>query len=88
MNSFPVLLRIFYRPKHAMPESRCLLNEMTAIVGTGFDEIMRHVERLKPLVLAAIAETMNKVVELAEDLSRRAKTVPLQFLGLPGLIGQ
>lgn len=70
-NPFPSMLRIFYHPNYAMPKSRCLLNEMTAIVGTGLDEIMRHVERLKPLVLKAIADAMNELVTYAEDLVRR-----------------
>jgi E3 ubiquitin-protein ligase HUWE1 len=70
-NPFPSLLRIFYHPNYAMPRSRCLLNEMTAIVGTGLDEIMRHVERLKPQVLKAMADAMSELVSYAEDLTRR-----------------
>jgi E3 ubiquitin-protein ligase HUWE1 len=69
-NPFPAFLRIFYHPNYAMPKSRCLLNEMTAIVGTGLDEIMRHVERLRPQILSAIAEAMNQVVAYSEDLTR------------------
>lgn len=76
-NPFPSLLRLFYHPAYAMPRSRCLLNEMTAIIGTALDEIMRHVDRLKPLVLIAIAEAMNRVALDAEDLlSREEKGKP------------
>ena len=71
MNPFPNLLRIFYHPKYAMPQSRCLLNEMTAIVGTGFDEIMRHVDKLKPLVVDAIVKALENVAKIAEGLARR-----------------
>lgn len=74
-NPLPSLLKVFYHPRYAMPNSRCLLNEMTSIIGTGFDEIMRHVERLKPVLLAAIAGAVKDVVKLAEDLSAREEAV-------------
>ena len=45
-NPFPAVLDIFCSPKYVMPSSRCLLNEVGAIVGTGLDEIMRHVPLL------------------------------------------
>mmetsp|Transcript_3628 Transcript_3628/g.8298 ORF Transcript_3628/g.8298 Transcript_3628/m.8298 type:complete len:4344 (+) Transcript_3628:221-13252(+) len=67
-NPFPALLRIFHHPKYAMPQSRCLLNEMTAIVGTGLDEIMRHVNSLRPLVCDAIVEAMNTVSAFGDEL--------------------
>lgn len=70
---FPALLKIFYHPKYAMPRSKCLLNEMTAIVGTGLDEIMRHTSILKPLVCAAIANAMNRVTEIGENLAAKEK---------------
>lgn len=70
-NPFPSLLSLFHSPDFAMPKSRCLLNELTAIVGTGLDEIMRHVQILKPLVLSAITKSLNHIVSLAEDLSKR-----------------
>ena len=70
-NPFPAILRIFHHPKYAMPKSRCLLNEMTAIVGTGLDEIMRHVQSLRQLVLDAIAEAMNNVADFGEELAAK-----------------
>eukprot|EP00980_Cylindrotheca_fusiformis_P007262 scaffold1525_cov142-Cylindrotheca_fusiformis.AAC.62 len=70
-NPFPAILRIFYHSKYAMPQSRCLLNEMTAIVGTGLDEIMRHVTTLRPLVCRGIADAMNEVAEFGESLLNR-----------------
>jgi E3 ubiquitin-protein ligase HUWE1 len=70
-NPFPAFLRIFYHPNYAMPQSRCLLNEMTSIVGTGLEEIVRHVERLKPLVINAIADALNQIVIFASDLVER-----------------
>jgi hypothetical protein len=70
-NPFPAVLRIFYHSKYAMPQSRCLLNEMTAIVGTGLDEIMRHVNSLRPLICDGIVEAMNKAAEFGEELFRK-----------------
>lgn len=71
VNPFPKMLRLFYHPKYAMPKSRCLLNEMTAIVGTGLDEIMRHVNSLRPIICESIAEGMNKVAQFGEELCRK-----------------
>ena len=77
-NPFPALLRLFYHPKYAMPNSRCLLNEMTAIVGTGLDEIMRHVQSLRPLICEGIAEAMNKVVAFGEELSLKESQLEIE----------
>jgi E3 ubiquitin-protein ligase HUWE1 len=68
-NPFPALLRVLYHPAYAMPRSRCLLNEMTAVIGTGLDEVMRHVDRLRPQILQAISEAMNRVVLFADELT-------------------
>ena len=70
-NPFPAMLTLFRHPNYAMPKSRCLLNEMTAIVGTGLDEVMRHVQSLKPLVVSAIADALNRIVAVADDLMKR-----------------
>ena len=70
-NPFPAFLRVFYHFDYSMPKSQCLLHEMASIIGTGLDEVIRHVERLKPLVVSAIADAMNKVVNFALDLVRR-----------------
>jgi hypothetical protein len=53
-------------------------NEMTAIIRTGLDEIIRQVIKLKRLVFTAIAEAMNQVVVDAEDLIVRKEKI-LQF---------
>jgi E3 ubiquitin-protein ligase HUWE1 len=71
VNPFPSFLRIFYHPDYAMPRSRCLLNELSAIVGTGLDEVIRHVDRLKPLVLKAVADALVDVAGYAENLTLR-----------------
>jgi hypothetical protein len=69
-NAFPGLLAILYTPEYAMPKSRCMLNEMTSIDGTGLDEVMLHVPRLRPLVMNSIVETMQNVVEIGSKLSK------------------
>ena len=67
-NPFQALLSIFVSPKYVMPNSRCLLNEMSSIIGTGMDELMRHNPSLKVLVLRAIVLVMKRVVYLGKKL--------------------
>eukprot|EP00567_Pseudictyota_dubia_P015262 CAMPEP_0197439912 /NCGR_PEP_ID=MMETSP1175-20131217/6549_1 /TAXON_ID=1003142 /ORGANISM="Triceratium dubium, Strain CCMP147" /LENGTH=155 /DNA_ID=CAMNT_0042969917 /DNA_START=1 /DNA_END=464 /DNA_ORIENTATION=- len=67
-NPFPSLLAVFCHPRYAMPNSRCLLNEMASIVGTGLDEIMRHVSSLRPLVIDAVVGTIRRVATLGKEL--------------------
>lgn len=74
-NPFPSFLLLFHHSNYAMPKSRCLLNEMTTVVGTGLEDIMRHYECLKPLVLKGIADAMAKVVMFAEDLFAREREI-------------
>lgn len=68
-NPFPALLSVFCSPKYAMPNSRCLLNEMAAVVGTGMDEIMRHNPSLRSVVLKAIVQVMNRIVYIGKTLT-------------------
>jgi E3 ubiquitin-protein ligase HUWE1 len=75
INPFPSLMQVFYHPKYAMPNTRCLLNEITSIVGTGLDEIMRHEFRLKPQVLVAISDAMVEVIKIADALAIRENQI-------------
>ena len=74
-NPFPAMLGILHHPKYAMPRSRCLLNEMTAIVGNGLDEIMRHVPSLRPQVIAAIVDAMKETVRIGKELTVRERSL-------------
>jgi len=65
---FPGLLKLFHHPKYAMPKSRCMLNEMTSIVGTGLDEIMRHVPSLSKPICKAISNAMMEVVAFGDQV--------------------
>jgi hypothetical protein len=78
-NPFPGLLKIFHHPKYAMPRSRCLLNEMTSIVGTGLDEIMRHVPALSKLICKAISDAMMEVVSFGEEVSKKELDLPTDY---------
>ncbi|KAL7559175.1 hypothetical protein ACA910_010113 [Epithemia clementina (nom. ined.)] len=75
-NPFPALCLIFYHPQYAMPASKCLLNELTAIVSTGLEEIMRHVEGVKPSVMGAFVQAMERVEALGTNLSQREAQCP------------
>jgi hypothetical protein len=70
-NPFPALLSVFCSPKFAMPNSRCLLSEMSSIVGQGIDEIMRHTPSLKSTVMKAIVQVMNRIVYIGKKLIER-----------------
>ena len=67
-NPFPALLSIFCMPQFVMPNSRCLLNEMAPIVGTGLDELIRHNPSLKGLVLNSVVKVMQRVIYLGKNL--------------------
>jgi len=67
-NPFFELLSIFCCSKYVMPNSRCLLNEMAAIIGTGLDELMRHNPNLKSICLTALVEVMGKIVKIGQSL--------------------
>jgi len=78
-NPFQSLLKIFYHPMYAMPKSRCLLSETSAIIGTGLDEIMRHVPSLRPQVMASIVDGINQIIEIGRDLHRCEETEKLDL---------
>jgi E3 ubiquitin-protein ligase HUWE1 len=63
---FPAFFRVFYQAQYALPQSRCLQGDMPCLVGTGIEELMRHVPRLKPSCMVALVEAMKKVVTLAD----------------------
>jgi len=67
-NPFPAMMSVFCNPKYVMPNSRCLLNEMAAILGTGLDECMRHNPSLKTKCLKAVVQTMKRVVTMGQEL--------------------
>ena len=63
-NPFPSMLRLFHNPNYAMPKSRCLLNEMTAIVGTGLaflvgGYVVSWVRHAPPTELPLIGEVFS-----------------------------
>jgi hypothetical protein len=48
-----------------------LLNELTAIVGTGLEEIMRHIEGVKPMVMKAIVQAMDHAIQMGQELVQK-----------------
>jgi Domain of Unknown Function (DUF908)/Domain of Unknown Function (DUF913) len=78
-NPFKTLLKIFYHPKYAMPNSRCLLNETSAIIGTGLEEIMRHVPSLRSQVVSSVVDSMNHIIAIGVDLRQREEELPPEF---------
>ena len=80
MNPFPAILKVLFHSKYAMPRSKCLLNEMTAVVGTGLDEVMRHVPTLRLLVIESIVEAMKSVISFGKSLVEREDLTSLSNL--------
>lgn len=68
-NPFPTILSVLCSPKYAMPNSRCLLSEMAAIIGSGLDEIMRHNPVLRPSIIKAVVQVMKRVVFIGKKLT-------------------
>jgi len=48
--------------KFSMPHSLCMLNEMASIIGTGLDEVMRHMPGIKSIVIKALVALIERVV--------------------------
>ncbi|KAL7552540.1 hypothetical protein ACHAWF_018213 [Thalassiosira exigua] len=65
---FPVLLSAFVSPRYVMPNSRCLLAEMGAVVDTGLDELARHTPSLRPAVLGALVKAAKRAATLGKNL--------------------
>ena len=74
-NPFLPLLKIFFHADFAMPSSRCLLNETSAIIGTGLDELMRHVPSLRAQVLGTVVDSLNNLIKIGLDLRLREETL-------------
>ena len=72
---FPTLLSILCSPKYAMPQSRCLLSEMSAIIGSGLDEIMRHNPVLRPNIVKAVIQVMKRIVYIGKNLTHQEENV-------------
>ncbi len=83
VNPIPELMALMCSPKFCMPHSRCMLNEMASIIGTGLDEVMRHVPNIKSIVIKALVALVERVVHLgtvvtqSEDHYRNKDENPL-----------
>lgn len=73
-NPFPTILSVLCSPKYAMPNSRCLLSELAAIIGSGLDEIMRHNPVLKPIVVKAVVQVMKRVAFIGKNLTNQEES--------------
>jgi len=73
VDPFPAMLSLFYNSQYAMPNSRCLLNEITSFVGTGLDEMMRHVPVLRSLGINALSTAHRCIVDYGKHLLIKEK---------------
>lgn len=67
-NPFPALLRVYHHPNYSMPRNRCLLNDNTSFIGTGLEEVMRHVDKLKPLIIDAVVVSLKEIKQSADEI--------------------
>jgi len=76
VNPIPDLLGILCSPRFAMPNNRCLLNEIASAIGGGIDELIRHVPSIKSFAMNAFVKMIDRVefigrkISTAEDQSQ------------------
>ena len=75
VNPIPEILSILCNPKFSMPNSRCMSGEMASMIGSGLDEIMRHVPCLKSIVIHSFVMFIRRVVYIGTDLVQKETKV-------------
>jgi Domain of Unknown Function (DUF913). len=61
VNPIPELLSVLCSARFSMPNTRCMLNDMASLIGSGLDELMRHVPESKGLVIKAVVSTIERI---------------------------
>lgn len=69
VNPMPELLSLMCISRFSMPYSRCMLNDMASIIGSGLDELMRHVQNSKLPVIKSLVAMIERVVYLGEKIT-------------------
>eukprot|EP01084_Bolivina_argentea_P113317 201984_1 len=60
-------LGMFASPEFVLPSSRCLQVRVPSVVGSGLEEFMRHVPKLKAKCMSAIVAVMKQIISTAPD---------------------
>ncbi len=60
-------LSVFASPEFVLPSSRCHQVRVPSVVGSGLEEFMRHVPKLKVKCMSAIVAVMKQIVSTAPD---------------------
>ncbi len=58
-------LDMFVSPEFVLPSSRCLQVRVPSVVGSGLEEFMRHVPKLKVKCMSSIVAVMKQIVSTA-----------------------
>ena len=66
--SFPALRLVFFTPAYVMLDSRCLLNKVVVIVGTGLDQLMTHNPDLRSVCLRSAVQVTGCIAYVGENL--------------------
>lgn len=69
VNPIPELLGIMCSSRFAMPNSRCLLNEIASAIGGGIDELIRHVPSIKSCAINAFVKMIDRVEFIGRKIS-------------------
>ena len=68
INPVPAILGICASPRYSMPITRCMTGDMASMIGSGLDELIRHVPNLKDIVIKSIVSFIKRVVHIGEKV--------------------
>jgi len=68
VNPFPELLSVLCSPRFSMPNTRCMLNDMASLIGSGLDEMIRHVPESKSVVIKAVVGAIKRISILGAEI--------------------
>ena len=69
VNPIPELLSLMCTSRFSMPHTRCMLNDMSSLIGSGLDELIRHVPDSKSTVINALVATIERISYLGQDVA-------------------
>lgn len=69
VNPIPELMALMCTSRFSMPYTRCMLNDMASLLGSGLDEFMRHVHNSKSPVIKSLVAMIERVLFLGEKIA-------------------
>jgi hypothetical protein len=84
VNPIPELMSLMCTSKFSMPYTRCMLNDMASIIGSGLDEFMRHVQNSKSPVIKSLVAMIERAVYLGENIVQNECDSDLKSMDIDG----